>query len=161
MNVTFFLVWFVVLVGLALAWRFYRWRWRPRLVPDDAPRRGDAGSAGPGPVPGLAPDWILQVRNEGAATARRCRATLLRLDVESEGRWSRIEPPADAVPMCWSDGSAVRDLAPGVSGGIVIVRGNGLKPGRYRFELAIIDGEERRKTFELTVEPQPGMGGRA
>ena len=53
--------------------------------------------------------------------------------------------------MTWSDESGERNLAPGESADLVVLRGNGLPPGRYRFEVAVIDGEERRAEFELAV----------
>jgi hypothetical protein len=151
MNVTIPLLSFVVLLGVALAWRFYRWRWRPRLIVDAAPRRGSSEAGTAEPAPDAAPDWLLRVRNRGPATAKRCRATLLRLHVYEDGRWRRLDPDPKACPMWWSDESRERKLAPGEAADLVVVRGNGLPPGRYRFEVAVINGEERRVTFELAV----------
>ena len=116
-----------------------------------APRRGSSESGAAEPAPDAVPDWLLRVRNEGAATANRCRATLLRLDLEEGGQWRRIEPNPAAVPLCWSDGATERDLAPGEAAEIVVARGNGLPPGQYRFGIAVINGEERRVAFELAV----------
>lgn len=154
MNVNIFLLSLVVLLGVALAWRFYRWRWRPRLIVDAAPRRGSNESGAAEPAPDAVPDWLLRVRNGGLATAKRCRATLLRLDLEEGGQWRRIEPNPAAVPLCWSDGTTERDLAPGEAAEIVVARGNGLPPGQYRFGIAVINGEERRVAFEIAV-PEP------
>ena len=56
--------------------------------------------------------------------------------------------------MSWSDESGGRNLAPGETADLVVVRGNGFPPGRYRFEIAVINGEERRVAFELAV-PEP------
>ena len=51
--------------------------------------------------------------------------------------------------MRWSDGSARRDLPPGADAEIVLVAGDEALPaGRYRFEVAVIDGEEKRARFE-------------
>ena len=157
MNVTLSLTLFVVLLGLTLAWRFYRWRWRPRLEVDATPRLGSvesvrAVSAGAG-----APDWHLRVSNAGSATARRCRATLLRLQVDEDGTWRRYEPGAGACPMTWPDEAEARDLRPGEAAHLLVLRGNGLPPGRYRFEIAVIDGEERRVEFEVSVDEPDRM----
>jgi hypothetical protein len=151
MNVTIPLLSFVVLLGVALAWRFYRWRWRPRLIVDAAPRRGSSESGPAEPTSDAAPDWLLRVRNRGPATAKRCRATLLRLHVYEDGRWHRLESDPQACPMSWSDESRERSLAPGEAADLVVVRGNGLPAGRYRFKVAVINGEERRVAFELAV----------
>jgi hypothetical protein len=53
--------------------------------------------------------------------------------------------------MSWSDESRERNLAPGEAADLVVVGGNGLPAGRYRFEIAVINGEERRVAFELAV----------
>jgi len=134
MPVNLWLVSFVVLLGIAGAWRVYRWRWRPRLELDLS-------------MPGR-----LKVRNAGSATARHCRATLLRLDRFEAGAWRRLEPDRAAVPMRWSDGSSQRDLPPGADDEIVLTAGDdALAAGRYRFEVAVIDGEEKRARFELEL----------
>lgn len=159
MNVTFLLTLFVVLLGLALAWRFYRWRWRPRLEVDPKPRPEPSESGRAGPDGAGAPDWLLRVSNQGAATARACRATLLRLQVDEDGTWRRFEPDPQASPMRWQDEAEARDLHPGEAAHLVVLRGNGLPPGRYRFEIAVINGEERRVEFELAVG-EPGRTGR-
>ena len=151
MNVNIFLLSLVVLLGVALAWRFYRWRWRPRLIVDSAPRRASNESGEAGPDSDAVQDWLLRVRNGGAATAKRCRATLLRLQVYEDSRWRRLEPDPKTCPMSWSDESRDRNLAPGEAADLVVVRGNGLPAGRYRLEIAVINGEERRVAFELAV----------
>ena len=56
--------------------------------------------------------------------------------------------------MSWSDESRERNLAPGEAADLVGVGGNGLPAGRYRFEIAVINGEEQRVAFELAV-PEP------
>lgn len=53
--------------------------------------------------------------------------------------------------MTWPDEVEARDLLPGEAAHVVVLRGNGLPPGRYRFEIAVIDGEERRVEFEVSV----------
>ena len=151
MNVTILLASLVVLVGAALAWRLYRWRWRPRLVVDATPRRERGRSNGSHSVGHVALEWLLRVSNEGSATAKRSRAQLLRLQVDDDGAWRRFEPDPEACPMTWSDESRERNLDPGESADLVVLRGNGLPPGRYRFEVAVIDGEECRAEFELAV----------
>ncbi len=151
MNVNILLLSLVVLLGVALAWRFYRWRWRPRLIVDAAPRRGSSESGPAEPTSDGAPDWLLRVRNRGPAMAKRCRATLLRLQVYEDSRWRRLDADPKACPMSWSDESRERDLAPGEAADLVVVRGDGLPAGQYRFEIAVINGEERRVTFELAV----------
>ena len=156
MNVNIFLLSLVLLLGGALAWRFYRWRWRPRLIVDSAPRRASSESGEAEPASDAAPDWLLRVRNGGLATAKRCRATLLRLQVYTDSQWRRIEPDPKACPMSWSDESRERNLAPGEAADLVVVRGNGLPAGRYRLEIAVINGEERRLAFELAVAGSDG-----
>jgi hypothetical protein len=134
MSVNLWLVSIVVLLGVAGAWRLYRWRWRPRLELD------------------LSTPGRLKVRNGGSATAKHCRATLLRLDRFEDGAWRRLAPGRGAVPMRWSDGSTRRDLPPGTDDEIVLVAGaDDLPAGRYRFEVAVIDGEEKRARFELEL----------
>ena len=134
MPVNLWLVSFVVLLGVAGVWRLYRWRWRPRLELD------------------LSTPGRLKVRNTGSATAKHCRATLLRLDRFEDDAWRRFEPGVVAVPMRWSDGSTRRDLPPGTDDEIVLVAGDDALPaGRYRFEVAVIDGEEKRARFELEL----------
>lgn len=149
MTVTFTLSLFVVLLGIAFVWRTYRWRWRPRLAVDPEPRR-DPDASGPGSDA----DWLLGVSNSGPAEARGCRASLLRLSRDEGGTWRRVEPDPGSIPMCWSDGAAERDLSPGGRADIVVVRGNGLPAGRYWFEVAVIDGEEHRTAFEISI---PGL----
>ena len=151
MKVNLYLISLVVLLGAAGAWRFYRWRWRPRLLVDSVPRHTSSGAGAVPPVGDVAPDWLLRVRNEGAATAKRCRATLLRLSAHEHGRWVRVEPDSTACPMTWSDGSLERNLAPAEAADLLVMRGNELQPGQYRFEVAVINGEERRVTFEIAV----------
>ncbi len=151
MNVNLYLISLVVLLGAAGAWRFYRWRWRPRLLVDSVPRHTSSGAGAVPPAGDVAPDWLLRVRNEGAATAKRCRATLLRLSTQEHGRWVRVEPDSTACPMTWSDGSVERNLAPAEAADLLVMRGHELQPGQYRFEVAVINGEERRVTFEIAV----------
>jgi hypothetical protein len=135
MPVTPWLVSFVVLLGLAGAWRLYRWRWRPRLELDFS-------------TPGR-----LNVRNAGSTAAKHCRATLLRLDRFENGAWRRLEPGRETCPMSWSDGSTRRDLRRGADDEILLVAEDAaLAAGRYRFEVAVIDGEEKRARFELELE---------
>ena len=139
MPVNLWLVSFVVLLGVAGAWRLYRWRWRPRLELD------------------LSTPGRLKVGNTGSATAKHCRATLLRLDRFEDGAWRRLESGKGAVPLRWSDGSARRDLPPGTDDEIVLVAGDDALPaGRYRFEVAVIDGEEKRARFELELGEERG-----
>lgn len=139
MAVTPWLVSFVVLLGIVGAWRLYRWRWRPRLELDHS-------------TPGR-----LKVRNAGSARARRCRATLLRLDRFEDGAWRRLEPGSGDCPMRWSDGSNRRDLRRGTEDEIVLVAEDAsLAAGRYRFEVAVIDGEEKRARFELELGDERG-----
>jgi len=148
MSVTAGLLSVVGLLGAVLAWRLVRWRWRPglRLGPE---------------VRTVGMDRCLPVRNEGAAPARRCRGRLLRADRREDGRWRRLSPDPVTFPLTWPDGSGERDLAPGVSADLLVVRGNRLRAGRYRIEVAVIDGHERRLTAEVIV-PGPGApGGRA
>ena len=138
MSVTTGLVSIVILLGAVLAWRLARWRWRPglRLGPE---------------VRTVGMDQCLPVRNEGAAPARRCRGRLLRADRREDGRWRRLPPDPDAFPLTWPGGSGERDLAPGEASELLLARGNRLRPGRYRIEVAVIDGHESRLTAELIV----------
>lgn len=121
---------------------------------DATPRLASGTSGGAEPASDADPDWLLRVRNGGAATAKRCRATLLRLQVDEGGSWRRFKPDTQACPMRWLDESGERNLAPDESADLVVVQGNGLPPGRYRFEVGVINGEERRVAFELVV-PEP------
>ena len=134
MSVNAWLVSFVVLVGVAGLWRLYRWRWRPRLELQPEPR----GS--------------LKVRNTGSRSARNCRAALLRLDRWETGGWQRLGTRGESIPLTWSDGSDRRDLAPGAGDEIPALRQVGtLAAGRYRVEVAVINGEERRARFEVEL----------
>jgi len=151
MNVNNYLISLVVLLGVAGAWRFYRWRWRPRLIVDTAPRRASSDASEDELAEVVAPDWLLRVRNDGAATAKRCRAALLMLRVEEDARWVRVEPDPKSCPMSWPDGSEIRNLAPAEAADLLVMRAGGLQPGLYQFEIAVINGEERRVTFEIAV----------
>ncbi|MCL7927371.1 MAG: hypothetical protein M8841_06240 [marine benthic group bacterium] len=134
MSVNAWLVSFVVLLGIAGAWRFYRWRWRPRLEVQPEPR------------------GRLRVRNTGSRSAKNCRATLLRLDRWEKGGWQRLGSGGEAVVLTWSDGSDRRDLAPGAGDEISTLRQDGTLPaGRYRVEVAVINGEEKRARFEVEL----------
>lgn len=54
--------------------------------------------------------------------------------------------------MSWSDGSTRRDLRRGAEDEILLVAEDAsLAAGRYRFEVAVIDGEEKRARFELEL----------
>jgi hypothetical protein len=75
MNVNLYLISLVVLLGAAGAWRFYRWRWRPRLLVDSVPRHASSGAGAAPPAGYVAPDWLLRVRNEGAAVPRDAAPT--------------------------------------------------------------------------------------
>jgi hypothetical protein len=147
LSVTAGLVSIVVLLGAVLAWRLARWRWRPalRLEPD---LRADGT------------EHHLPVRNAGASTARRCRARLMRTDRREDGTWRRLSPDPEAFPLTWPDGSGERDLEPGEASELLLARGNRLPPGRYRIEVAVIDGHESRLTAELIVSGPEGPGGR-
>jgi hypothetical protein len=134
MSVNAWLVSFVLLLGVAGAWRLYRWRWRPRLELHPEPR----GS--------------VRVRNTGSRSAKNCRATLLRLDRWEKGGWQRFGSGGAAVPLTWSDGSDRRDLAPGAGDEISALRQDGtFSGGRYRVEVAVINGEEKRARFEVEL----------
>ena len=147
MSVTAGLVSIVVLLGAVLAWRMARWRWRPalRLGPD---LRADGT------------EYRLPVRNEGAAPARRCRGRLLRADRREDGAWRRLPPDPETFPLPWSDGAHERDLEPGHGSELLVARGNRLLGGRYRIEVAVIDGHESRLTAELIVPGPDGPGRR-
>lgn len=134
MSVNAWLVSFVVLLGVAGLWRLYRWHWRPRL--ELHPEQGGR----------------LRVSNKGSRSARNCRATLLRLDRWEKGGWQRIGSGGEIVPLTWSDGSARRELSPGSGDEILALRQDGtLSAGRYRVEVAVINGEEKRARFEVEL----------
>jgi Kef-type K+ transport system membrane component KefB len=114
-SVTVGLVSIVVMLGLALAWRLLRWRWRPRLRIASALRPDGAGH-------------VLVVRNAGAAAARRCRGRLLRADREEDGGWRRVEPDPEELPLTWTGGARERDLGPGEEDALVVARGIGSSP---------------------------------
>ncbi|MEJ2483240.1 MAG: hypothetical protein P8049_09045 [Gemmatimonadota bacterium] len=137
MSVNLWLVSFVVLLGLAGAWRLYRWRWRPRLELETLP----GGN--------------MRVANVGSATAKNCRAALLRLDRFEDGGWRRLDSRGEARPLRWSDGPTHRDLRPGESAEIQLMPGEAAaSAGRYRLEVAVIDGEETRARFEIEREEE-------
>lgn len=146
MSVTAGLVSVVVLLGAVLAWRLARWRWRPglRLGPD---------------LRALGVEHVLPVRNAGAAPARRCRGRLLRADRWDDGTWRRLSANPETFPLVWPDGSEERDLEPGEAADLLLARGNRLRAGRYRIEVAVIDGHERRLTAELIVPGTNAPGG--
>ena len=145
MSVTAGLLSVVVLVATVLAWRLVRWRWRPglRLGPE---------------VRTVGMDRCLPVRNAGAAPARRCRGRLLRADRQDDGTWRRLAPDPATFPLTWPDGSEERDLEPGEAADLLLARGNRLRAGRYRIEVAVIDGHERRFTVELIVPAAAATG---
>jgi hypothetical protein len=77
---------------------------------------------------------------------------LLRLDRWEKGGWQRIGSGGEIVPLTWSDGSARRELSPGSGDEILALRQDGtLSAGRYRVEVAVINGEEKRARFEVEL----------
>jgi hypothetical protein len=136
MAVNEWLISIVVLLGAIALWRLVRWRYRPDL---------ELGSE----LRGKEEDFVLTVSNAGAAKARRCRGRLLRVDRQCDGDWRRMDVDQRHFPLVWTDGSGERDLRPSQTADLVVVRPEGLTPGRYRLELAVIDGEERRVSVEF------------
>jgi len=144
MVVNEWLVSIVVIVGLLATWRLLRWRFRPSLVL--GPRlRAEADRI------------TLRVRNHGAATARRCAGRPLRLDRKVRDDWTRIEVDPRACPFEWTEGGRERDLEPGADAGLVVALSDRLPEGRYRLELAVMNGEERRTRLEFDVPPNGMM----
>ncbi|MDT8436267.1 MAG: hypothetical protein RRA92_05880 [Gemmatimonadota bacterium] len=130
----------LALVGAASAWRLFRWYRRPRLRLSPVPRvAGDA--------------WVLDVRNEGAATARACHGTLVRIDRLVDGTKTRLVADPDLFPLTWEGNRPRRDLAPGEAGVLRVARRNRVPPGRYGLVVAVIDGEEHRAAFEIEIGP--------
>ena len=122
-------------------WRLARWYWRPRLSLPDAPILGrEAGGV----------RLAVVVRNDGAARSRKCRARLIRAERREGGRWVRVEanraakpggskPPKQGIPSHGSATLEVNRLLPA-------------EPGRYRVEVAVIDGEEKRASYVINIE---------
>jgi hypothetical protein len=154
-SVTTGLAWIVVLMGMLAVWRIFRWKWRPRLEPAGAATSRPVGASGEA-------TWTLAVRNGGAARARRCRARLLRVEREDEHGEYRRYDDGEAFPLTWEDGGRGRDLAPGEEALLTVARGNRLPAGRYRIEIAVIDGEEHRVGIDLAhgVEADAAHGPR-
>jgi len=125
-------------VGL---WRLARWYWRPRLSLPDTPLLGrEAGGI----------RLAMVVRNEGAAKSRRCRARLIRAERREGGKWVRVEAiraarsgdpklPRKGIPSHGSATLKVDRLLPA-------------EPGRYRVEVAVINGEEKRSSYVIDIE---------
>jgi hypothetical protein len=136
MAVNEWLISIVVLLGAVAAWRLFRWRYRPDLEPDSELRWKEG-------------KFLLPVSNAGAAKARRCHGHLMRADRLCDGDWIRMDVDRRHFPLVWKDGSGERELRPNETADLVVVRPEGLAPGRYRLELAVIDGEERRVKVEF------------
>jgi hypothetical protein len=122
-------------------WRLARWYWRPRLrLPAELRVR---------PVDGGI-RLSLRVRNVGAGRSRGCRARFLRVERNDQGGWLRVEPlplPAAADP------DAPRACIP--PHGSTTLAADALLPaeaGRYRVELAVINGEEVRASYVIDIE---------
>lgn len=132
------LVSLVAVVTAVGVWRLLRWYWRPRLTLADAPelRREEDGLE----------IWI-EVRNRGAGAARRCRAELLRLDRWEDGRWNRLAFPIPAPGAHPRPGTVPAREAVVLRVGELLPPG----PGRFRLELAVIDGEEVRRSYVVQV----------
>ena len=127
----------LVVAGL---WRLARWHWRPKLRLPDAPTvsRDEDGIR-----------LSVVVRNEGAGRSRRCRARLIRAEREEGGAWLRIEAPvapsAEPVP-------AKTGIPPDGTATLSVSRLLPPEPGRYRVEVAVINGEEVRASYVIDIE---------
>lgn len=130
----------IAILVLAGAWRLARWHWRPRLrLPEDAVLTGG-------------PDGLrlsLEVRNEGAGRSHGCRARLLRAERAERGGWLRVETPAAG-----SAETAARSAGIPAHGSTILEVDRLLppEPGRYRVEVAVMNGEEVRASYVVRVE---------
>jgi hypothetical protein len=130
----------IVVLVAAGTWRFARWYWRPRLQ-----------LLGP---PSLSPgaDGIrlsIRVHNAGAGRSRRCRARLLRAERWDGSAWIRVEARARSGPETDPVSTGIR---PRDSAQLLVDRALPPTAGRYRVEVAAINGEEVRASYVVEVE---------
>ena len=122
-------------------WRMARWYWRPRLSLPDAPVLGrEAGGV----------RLAMVVHNEGAAKSRRCRARLIRAERREGGKWVRVE--ASRVPRQRDPKLPRKGIPSHDSATLEVDRILPAEPGRYRVEVAVINGEEKRSSYVIDIE---------
>jgi len=114
-------------------WRLARWYWRPRLSLPAAPVLGrEAGGV----------RLAIVVRNDGAAKSRGCRARLIRAERREGGEWVRV----DATRAARQRNSRLprKGIRSHGAATLEVDRLLPAEPGRYRVEVAVINGEEKR-----------------
>ena len=130
----------IALLTVAGLWRLARWYWRPRLRLPDAPI--------------LAPEaegvrLSVDVHNHGAARSRRCRARLIRAERKEDDAWRRVDAPLAPAP---ETDPGETGIPPRGSATLEVNRLLPREPGRYRVEVAVIDGEEARASYVIDIE---------
>ena len=130
----------IALLTAVGVWRLARWYWRPRLRLPREPAliREQRGLR-----------LSLEVHNEGAARSRRCRARLLRAERGEGDAWIRVEAPVHRAAA--TEAGTVGIPAHG-SALLTVDRVLPTEAGRYRVEVAVIDGEEVRASYVIEVE---------
>jgi hypothetical protein len=157
-------------VGLVSAlglYRLIRWYWRPRLKlagslapaqdgvirgtrtpaspPAGRPRRAESHAA-----------LTLDVYNRGTRVARHCTARVVRLESREARGWHRAEGVM-VERLRWVGGGAMVDIPPGATRALAAVHISELPPGRYLLTVAVLNGEERRGTYEFEIH-DTGVG---
>jgi hypothetical protein len=141
LMLTRYLLILVAAVAALGLWRLARWYRRPRLLLADVPELAREGHG---------VRIAIGVRNEGAGTGRRCRAELLRAERWEAGSWSRVDSLPDPMPE--GTGGAPATIA---ARGTATLRVERLLPpqgGRYRVELAVINGDEVRRSYVVEID---------
>ncbi len=128
----------IAVLTVAGLWRLARWYWRPRLRLPDAPTvaRDEHGVR-----------LSVVVRNDGAGRSRRCRARLIRAEREEGDAWVRIEAPVAPAAETASAG-----IPPHGAATLSVSRLLPPDPGRYRVDVAVINGEEVRASYVIDIE---------
>jgi len=138
MQLTHWLYGLIALLAIAGGWRLARWYWRPRLrLPADVSLEPVAGGV----------RLFLEIRNAGAARSRGCRATLIRCERREGNQWVRV----DAPPAGTANDPIPPGIAPRRSARVCVDRLVPTEPGRYRIEVAVLNGEERRGSYVVEV----------
>lgn len=134
----------LIAIGLLVAagaWRLVRWYWRPSLaLPEGLILERDEEGV----------RVFLDVRNEGAGRSRGCRAVLLRCEKEEPVGWLRFEPKPD--PDAGDPKELKEGILPHHTARVELDRMLPDEPGRYRLEIAVINGEERRSSYVVQIE---------
>lgn len=133
----------IAIVAAAGTWRLARWYWRPRLVLPAAPSLEPAAEGF---------RVFFDVRNEGSGSSRGCRAVLIRCERKDPAGWLRIEPRRTRAGDPNSPGTGI---PPNSTRRIELDHALPAEPGTYRFDIGVLNGEEKRSSYVVEIEAVP------